>query len=119
MSLAKNLGGRVGVKENFLKILLQICDNLKRSQKFSAKMAFFSQKSKKFLQKAFFPPPLTPPPPKLMYAWNPTDGSFPPLANRHDSAVCSGVLDQKESRLSLNNQEIINCLGKCFSTFLG
>jgi hypothetical protein len=62
MSLAKNLGGRVGVKENFLgggvkkilKILLLICDNPERSQKFSEKMAFFSQKSKKFLQKCHF-----------------------------------------------------------------
>jgi hypothetical protein len=63
MSRAKNLGGRVGVKENFkggggvkkiLKILLQICDNPERSQKFSEKMAFLSQKSKKFLQKCHF-----------------------------------------------------------------
>jgi hypothetical protein len=62
MSLAKNLGRRVGVKENFrgggvkifLKILLQICDNPKRSQKFSEKMAFFSQKSQNFLQKCLF-----------------------------------------------------------------
>jgi len=42
-----------GVKK-FLKILLQICDNPERSQKFSEKMAFFSQKSKKFLQKCHF-----------------------------------------------------------------
>jgi hypothetical protein len=53
MSLAKNLGGRVGVKK-FLKILLQICDNHERSKKFSKKMAFFSQKSQKFLQKCHF-----------------------------------------------------------------
>jgi hypothetical protein len=53
MSLAKNLGGRVGVKENFKggsgvkiywKILLQICDNPKRSQKFLKRVAFFHQK---------------------------------------------------------------------------
>ncbi len=42
-------GGSGGVK-NFLKILLQICDNPERSQNFSEKMAFFSQKSQKFLQ---------------------------------------------------------------------
>jgi hypothetical protein len=62
MSLAKNVGGRVGVKENFKggggvkkfsKILLQICDNPERSPKFSEKMAFFSQKSN-FLQKCHF-----------------------------------------------------------------
>jgi hypothetical protein len=52
MSLAKNFGGRVEVKENFLKILLQICENLERSQKFSEKMTFFGQKSQKFLQKS-------------------------------------------------------------------
>jgi hypothetical protein len=41
MNLAKNLGGRVGVKENFrrgkgqknLKILLQICENPESSPK--------------------------------------------------------------------------------------
>jgi hypothetical protein len=48
MSLAKNLGGRGGVKKN-LKILLQICDNPEGSKTFCDKMAFFSQKSKKFL----------------------------------------------------------------------
>ncbi len=60
MSLAKNHGGLRkilrgggGVKK-FLKILLQICDNPKRSPKFSEKMAFFSQKSQKFLQKCHF-----------------------------------------------------------------
>jgi hypothetical protein len=37
MSLVKNLGGRVGAKEIFLKIFLQICENPKRSQKFSEK----------------------------------------------------------------------------------
>jgi hypothetical protein len=37
-----------------LKILLQICDNPERSQKFSEKMAFFTQKSKNFLQKWHF-----------------------------------------------------------------
>ncbi len=53
MILAKNLVGRVGVKETFrgggggwgLKILLQICENLKRSQKISEKMAFFRPKN--------------------------------------------------------------------------
>ena len=44
MSLAKNLGGRVGVSENFWvgegslffgKISLQICENLESAQKFS------------------------------------------------------------------------------------
>jgi hypothetical protein len=49
MSLAKNLGGRVGVKETFLggggvkkflKILLQICENLETSQTFSEKWHF-------------------------------------------------------------------------------
>ncbi len=58
MRLAKNLGGMVGVKENFkggggggagwikknLKILLQIF------AKFSEKMSFFSQKIQKFVQ---------------------------------------------------------------------
>jgi Na+/phosphate symporter len=53
MRLAKNLGGKVGVKENFffwgggfkicLKILLQICNNHERSQKFFEKMSFFNQ----------------------------------------------------------------------------
>jgi hypothetical protein len=63
MSLAKNLWGRVGVRENFYggggveffwKILLHICDNPERSQTFPEKMAFFSQKSQKFLQKCHF-----------------------------------------------------------------
>jgi hypothetical protein len=53
MSMAKNLGGRVGVKK-FSKILFQICDNPERSQKCSEKMPFFSQKSQKFLQKCHF-----------------------------------------------------------------
>jgi hypothetical protein len=51
MSLAKNIGGKVGVKENFkggrgqkiLKILLQICKNFERS----LENGLFSQKSKK------------------------------------------------------------------------
>jgi hypothetical protein len=60
MSLAKNRGGRVGVKENFkggggvkkiLKILLQICDNPERSPKFSEKMA---KKVKNFFKNAIF-----------------------------------------------------------------
>jgi hypothetical protein len=50
MSLDKNLGGRVGFKENFkgggvkffLKILQQICENLKRSQKISEKWHFLA-----------------------------------------------------------------------------
>jgi hypothetical protein len=82
MSLAKNLGGRVGVKKN-LKILLHICDNPERFQNFSEKMTFFSQKSKKFLPKYDFwwgrvafnkwgyfkPQPHPPriPPPKLIF----------------------------------------------------
>jgi hypothetical protein len=69
------VGGR-GQKN--LKILLQICDNPERSQKFSSKMAFFSQKSKKNIgggRVAFNEnfiggggDTLSPPhPPKLMY----------------------------------------------------
>jgi hypothetical protein len=46
------LGGGRG--QNFMKIFLQICVNLEMSQKFSEKMAFFSQKSHKFLQKLPF-----------------------------------------------------------------
>jgi hypothetical protein len=64
MSLAKNLRGRVGVRKIFrggaggvktiLIFFLQICDNPEKNQKFSEIMAFFSQKSKKFLQKCHF-----------------------------------------------------------------
>jgi hypothetical protein len=62
MSLAKNLWGRVEVKENFkggrgqknLKILLQLCDNPKRSQKFSEKRAFLLKKVKNFFKNAIF-----------------------------------------------------------------
>jgi hypothetical protein len=60
MSLAKNLGGRVGVKENFrgvkknLKILLQICENLERFQKFSEKWEFLAKKVKVFFKNAIF-----------------------------------------------------------------
>ena len=62
MSLAKNLGGRVGVKnkflrggvENFLKILLQICENLERFQKFSEKWDFLAKKVKVSFKNAIF-----------------------------------------------------------------
>jgi hypothetical protein len=54
MSPAKNLGGRVGVKEICLKILLQICDNPERSQKFSEKVHFLAQKVKNFFKNAIF-----------------------------------------------------------------
>ena len=61
MSLAKNLGGRVGVKENFrgegsnfFDNFLHICENLERFQNISEKMSFFSQKSQNFLQKWHF-----------------------------------------------------------------
>ena len=63
MSLVKNLGGRVGVKENFksegsnfFDKFLHICENLERFQNISEKMSFFSQKSQNFLQKSHFVP---------------------------------------------------------------
>ncbi len=60
ISLAKNFGGRVGVKENFkggrgqknLKILPQICDNPERSRKFSKKGHFIAKKVKNFFKNA-------------------------------------------------------------------
>jgi hypothetical protein len=53
MSLAKNLGGRVGVNK-ILKILLQICDNPSRSQKFSEKNGIFKPKKSKISSKMPF-----------------------------------------------------------------
>ncbi len=67
MSLAKNLGERVGVKENFLKILLQICENPKRSQKFSEKFHFLAKKVKILFKNTIFLRNPFPYPPKLMY----------------------------------------------------
>ena len=63
MSLAKNLGGRVGVKENFWvgegslffsKISPQICENLESAQNFSPKGHFFKEKRLFFPKKGHF-----------------------------------------------------------------